>query len=526
MRETRRTPSRQHYFVTRPVKATHFLAQAAGLGGLTFVSSGLGFARELLIAEKFGASRVTDSYLVAVSVPMLIYTLFFGSGLNVSLVPRLAVALKEDAPRGRRIFAQFLSGAALCSGVGVVAILCFPGAFVRIFAPGLAHSAMAGDAVRSLSPLLFLFVVTYALGSFHCAADRAARWGLIMVVQNLTLVVVLIAIGARSGMAGLVAGTLAGAILALLVQGRIAVRDGFSEGWRNPFHAGPGREILTGMSAFALVAGLGGDYGTAQADIFLIRFFGSHMSAGSITLLALGNKLMGFPVVLIGAALGLALLPSLSVAVAARDLAQAGRQLSQALSFGLLVICPISIIYFDLGPAIVSAVFKHTALGANQVADLGQVLRGYAGAATGLVATLILNSYLAALRRTRTLIVIAVGVVSADAGLMWFLGIRYGIRGIALAVTAGSFLYCIALVAALMPEFSPQLRRILLKHSTLIAMGALGMHVFLVGAVRVYPLNTDSFFGRVIAPLLFGMAAYFGWLAIHRKRLQLAHGSW
>lgn len=506
---------------------THFLAQAAKLGGLTLISSGLGFARELLIARKYGASHITDSYLVAVSVPMLIYALFFGSGLNVSLVPRLAVALQEDQARGRAMFAQFLSGAALCSGVAVFLILWFPKIFVKIFAPGISHSIVAIEAVSSLSPLLFLFVVSYALGSFHCARDRASRWGLTLVVQNLTLVIVLLVVGARMGMAGLVIGTLGGALLALLVQAKVAATDGFHERWSDPFGAGPGRDILIGMSAFALVGGLGGDYGTTQADIFLIRFFGSHLGTGSITLLALGNKLMGFPVVLIGAALGLALLPSLSVAMAGQDQERAGQQLSQALSYGLLIICPISVIYFDLGAPIVNAVFLHTALGQNQVLELGQVLRAYSGAATAMVVMLILNSYLAALRRTRTLISAGIFAVLADAGLMGLLGQHYGARGIAFAVSAGSFLYCIVLAVVLVPQLSARVRGALLTHSALIGVGALGMHVFLIGAVRFSTFSSESFFGKAVMPLFVGMTVYLGWVALHRKRLQLApSGTW
>lgn len=504
------------------MKRKHFLIQAAKLGGLTLFSSILGFARELLIARDYGASHVTDSYLVAVSVPMLIYALFFGSGLNVSLVPKLAVALNQNEADGRAMFAQFLSGAGLCSAVAALIIGCFPTLFVTLFAPGIARSPMAKDAVRSLSPLLFLFVVSYALGSFHCARDRAARWGLILVVQNLTLVVVLLVLGARAGMTALLAGTLGGAMLALLVQARIAVRDGLREPWSNPFRPGRGRDVLLGMSAFALVAGLGGDYGTAQADIFLIRFFGSHLTTGSITLLALGNKLMGFPVVLIGAALGLALLPSLSVAIASHDSVRAGRQLAQAASCGLLLICPISVIYFDLAPPIVQGLFAHTALSSIQRAELAQILRAYAGAATGMVITLILNSYLAALRRTRALISAGISVVAADAALMWLFSRSYGAQGIALAVTTGAFLYCIVLVVLLAPELPVAVRSSLMARVLLVGAGALAMHFFLVAAVKIHAFSSQPVISSAVIPVFCGMAVYVGWLAFHRKRLQLA----
>src|SRR5216684_8490293 len=199
---------------------THFFAQAAKLGGLTLVSSALGFIREVMIARQFGASHFTDAYLVAVSVPTLVYALFFGSGLNVSLVPRLTALLMSDQARGRAMFAQFLSGAALCSGLGSCVILVTPGTFIRMFAPGIAQSAIAAEFVCILAPLLFLSVISFALGSFHCANNQASHWGLIPVVQNVTLVSVLLVCGTRWGMNGLLAGTIGGAFLAFLAQAR------------------------------------------------------------------------------------------------------------------------------------------------------------------------------------------------------------------------------------------------------------------------------------------------------------------
>src|SRR5437764_2660567 len=163
----------------------HLFAQAAGLGGLTLLSGALGFGREILIARNFGATHATDAYLVAIAVPVLIYALFFGSGLNVSLVPRLAVLLRQDQLKGRAVFAQFLSGAGFWGAVVSCLVLFLPAIFVRVFAPGLAQSAMAIEFLRTVSPLLFLFVVTYALGSFHCANDQVSHCGLIPVVHNI-----------------------------------------------------------------------------------------------------------------------------------------------------------------------------------------------------------------------------------------------------------------------------------------------------------------------------------------------------
>jgi hypothetical protein len=166
--------------------------------------------------------------------------------------------------------------------------------------------------------------------------------------------------------------------------------------------------------------------------------------------------------------------------------------------------------------------FAHTALSSLQRAQLAGILRSYAGAATGMVMTLILNSYLAASRRTRALISVAVSVVAADAALMWFLSRSYGAQGIALSVTIGTCLYCVVLLVLIFPGVPIQIRSTLLARVSLVGAGALAMHFFLVSVVKVHAFGSQPLISSAVIPVLCGMTVYVGWLAFHRKRLQFS----
>lgn len=502
------------------MKGSNFLFPAARLGGLTLLSSALGLARELLIARQLGANRSTDAYLVAVSIPVLMYALFFGSGLNVSLVPRLTVLLANEKQRGHKVFAQFLTGAALCSLAGSCILLASPQMFVRMFAPGMAQSVMAGEFLRILAPLVFLFVATYALGSFHCASGRLGQWGAIPVVQNAVLVSALLVAGRVWGVKALLLGTLVGALLSFLVQARTARNNNFSEPLLNPFQAGEGRDILIGMLPFALVGGMGGDFGTSQVDIFLIRFFASSLAPGSITLLTLGNKLMGLPVLLIGAALGLALLPGLSSTLSRGDRKEAGCQLSEAWFYALVLICPVAVIYFDLSAPVVRTIFRNTALAQSQLTGLAEILRAYAGAVMGLVLVYILNSFLAAQRRTRALIAAGLIAIQCDVVLMIILRARLGARGIALAISVGSLIYCAVLLGLVLMELPVPSRRLLLERTALVLAGTVAMHGGLIMATRVESIQFLSSYRGTLLPLLVGVTIYLAFIGVCRTRLQ------
>jgi len=498
----------------------HFLEQAAGLAGLAAISSLLGFAREILIAGRFGASSLTDAYLVALSVPMLIYALFFGSGLNVSLVPRLSQLCQDDLHAAEKLFAQFASAAALLSAAGSGVLWLFPSFFAHVFAPGMAGAAPTAHFVRVLSPLLFLLVLSFVVGSLHCARQQAQYWGLITAVQNGTLVVVLMTAVRAWGMRALLAGTIAGGLLALLVQLWAARGAGFHYRWANPFASGEGRTALISLLPFALAFGVGGDYGTTQADIFLIRFFASRLPPGSITLLALGNKLMALPVLFVGAALGLALLPSLSRAAGAGDRVRTSRLLSAGLSYALLLVAPAAVIAFDLGGPLASLAFRRAALSGAQLRELGHILRCYSGAVIGMSLVFVLNSYLAALRRTRCLIASGVCGVVLDAVLMNWLGHRYGAAGIAGAVSVGSLAYC-CLMLAWSKDALAAVRWLMAERALVIAMGLLGMHLLFRCAGQL-PSLAFAPIAQVLLPLAAGSTAYLAWVALLRHRLLLS----
>lgn len=499
----------------------NYLVQAARLGGLALVSSALGFCREILIARDFGATHVTDSYLVAVSVPMLTYALIFGSGLNVSLVPRLTATFRVSSSAGNKIFGQFLGGAALASLLVTTLILIFPRVCSHIFAPGIANSATTTEFVRGLSPLLYMFVISYAFGSFHCARQNASHWGLVTVVQNGTLVVGLLLLSTLWGTEVLIWGTIAGSFLALLVQASIARRDGFREPWQSAVGPGEGHRMLVGMLPFALTLGIGGDYGTSQADSFLTRFFASRLATGSITLLSLGNKIMALPVLLIGASLGVALLSPLSDSVAARDYEGASQAFVRALSYALVLACPIAVLYMDMGSPFAHLIFRKTVLTSVQVDELGTILRGYSGAVVGLAVAYVSNAYLAAFKRTKALIGAGIVTVGINALLMWLLRGSYRSPGIAAAVSIGSFCYSFVLIGLLAPWLDGNVRRELLKRCGLVLTGAAAMHVVLEGALRLNVLADVPWLGSAVFPAAAGILLYVGWLAFHRSRLRL-----
>ena len=502
--------------------SSHILNQARNIGLLTLTSSVLGFARELAIAHKFGATNSTDAYLVALSVPTTLYGLLFGSGLNLAVIPRLAYIFNNDPGAGRRTFAQFLSAVAVIGALISMLILLFPAPLIRVFAPGMAPSILTQQFTRTLSPLFFLFVGAYSLGSFQCAQNRTSSWALVGVTQNAIIVLGIFFVSGLLGFRSLILGTVAGALLALFVQAGLARHARFSEPWSLPLLGGQAMGILGTLLPFALVLGVGGDSGTSQADIFLIRFFASRLDPGSVTLLALGNKLMGLPVLLIGSAIGLALLPTATIYIGKNDLPGATERLVQAFGCACLLICPIAVFYWNLSGEIVSAVFRHGAITPVQVVELGKILRAYAGATVGLTLVYVLSSFMGVLRQTRGLIGTGILTIVLNAWLMRHLVAHYAAIGIAASVSIGSGSYCVVLLLLLTRRLGSGVLLRLLRSGFLICAGGLGMHLAIVVTRELNLCTSVPWLGKVAIPAMVALILYAAWVTFHRKRMALA----
>ncbi len=71
----------------RQVLRKQTVTQAALLiAAISFISKFVGFLREVLVANYFGATSTTDAFLVAMIIPLSILGLFSG-GFNTLIIP-------------------------------------------------------------------------------------------------------------------------------------------------------------------------------------------------------------------------------------------------------------------------------------------------------------------------------------------------------------------------------------------------------------------------------------------------------
>ncbi|WP_262402081.1 lipid II flippase MurJ [Actinomadura sp. CNU-125] len=145
------------------------MGRAAVLSGvLVAAGTGLGFLRDLVMAHLFGASRGTDAFLVAWTIPETVSPLLIEDAMALLMVPVVTRLLARGdglRPFARRTLPRLVAGLAV---VTVTLALAAP-AVVGLLAPGLPGHGPAVLCVR----LTAVTVVTFGVAGFMSATLRA-----------------------------------------------------------------------------------------------------------------------------------------------------------------------------------------------------------------------------------------------------------------------------------------------------------------------------------------------------------------
>jgi putative peptidoglycan lipid II flippase len=352
------------------------VARASGVLALGNIASRvLGLVRETVLANQFGASASVDAFNIALIIPRTIHDLLIAGHVNSAIVPVLSEAA---ATQGKDAFWKLVSVLVTLVTVIITALVIV----MQVFAPGLVAilgggsaletQQLAVDLLRLTSPaLLFLALFSlvsgtlYALRAFTLPAFAAA-------VFNGAVVITMVVLAPTIGITAAAVGWLVGALAQLALQ-----LPGLE--WRrlriafDPSHPGVRRiALLYAPVMLSLIL-----------DTFIRAFsynIASGTGSGNIGIMNWATTLIQFPHGLVGTAISLAILPTLSrqAALFAEGGAQAFKDtLGLGLRLVIVLILPATVGLFVMAHPIIGLVFEHGQFTAADTAIAVQALRYY-----------------------------------------------------------------------------------------------------------------------------------------------------
>jgi len=309
--------------------------------GLTLVSRFMGFARDLAVSYRMGASATpaADAYNAALAFPNLFRRFFAEGAFAAAFVPAYAKSLQRDGEEKADILAADAM-ATLAASTLIITIVCqlaMPWLMMLIspgFGWGTEKYKLAVLLTQITMPYLPCMAIVAHLSGVLNARDRFILSAGAPILLNIcTLAFILpqtTAVGAAQwGSIGVIVAGVAQA--ALLTWG--VNKSGAQVHWRLPRLTPEVRELIGKAIPGALAAS------ATQVNIFISGNLASHVPGGR-TWLATADRLYQLPLGLVGVAIGVALLPRLSRAVHSGDREDAQSAMDQGVTLAMALTLP------------------------------------------------------------------------------------------------------------------------------------------------------------------------------------------
>jgi putative peptidoglycan lipid II flippase len=423
----------------------NLLKAAATVSGLTLLSRITGLVRETMTAALFGASAMTDAFFVAFRLPNLLRRLFAEGAFSQAFVPILARLRQDHSDAQIQPLLDQVATALfwVLLAVGLAGVLAAP-ALVWATASGLAKDPAAFDAAVVMTRWMFPYITLISLVALAAGIlntwKRFALSAAAPVALNLSIIASAWALADRlsPSVYALAVGVMVGgaAQLGLQIWGlrrlgllpRIHLRC--AEAFRHPVT----REVLLKMGPAVLAVSV------AQISLLINTHIASRLAAGSVSWITFGDRLMEFPIALLGVALGTVLLPSLSAASARGDTDGYSQLLDWGLRLCVLFALPAMVGLGLMAKPLTALLFHYGRFDATDVIMTSRAVVGYSAGLLGLIAIKVLAPGFYARQDVKTPVKIALVVLAATQLMNLALVPRLAHAGLAWSISIAAWL--------------------------------------------------------------------------------------
>jgi len=387
------------------------LKSTAVVSLMTLMSRVLGFARDVVIAHYFGVTGKTDAFFVALRIPNLLRRLFGEGAFAQAFVP---VMVEYKTQRGDEELRELLDNTAgtlaavvaLVTAVGIVAAPWLILAFAPGFIDNPGQRLLAGDMLRITFPYALFITLTAFAGSVLNAHGKFWVPAVTPVFLNLSLIgcAMWLAPHLAEPIHALAWGVFIAGVVQLLFQvpflRQLRLLPRLRWGWA---HQGV-RRILRLM-----VPALFGS-SVAQVNIMFDTLVASFLLTGSVSWLFYADRLLEFPLGILGIALGTVILPSLSQRHSENNTEEFNRTLDWALRWMVVVGVPCAVGLLLLAAPILITLFQYGKFSGHDAQMSAASLVAYSTGLMGFLLVKVLAPAYYSRQDTRT--PVQVGVVA------------------------------------------------------------------------------------------------------------------
>lgn len=407
---------------------------------ITIVSKVLGFTREIALSFFYGASAISDAYLISLTIPNVIF-FFIGTGISTGFIPMYSKIThqygEDEGNRYTNNLVNILLG--ICTVITIVGVI-FTEPIVKLFASGFEGEVLA-LAIRftriSLVGIYFTGLI-YVFNGFLQIKGNYAAPALIGFPLNIVTILFII-ISSKVNTVLLPLGT----ILAAATQLLFLIPFLYRKKYKHRFVFDLKDQHIKNMLHLALPIIIG--VSVNQINVLVDRTIASQLAVGGISALNYANKLNGFIQGIFVISVSTAMYPLISKMAAEGNYNGLKKSIAEAIGSINLLVIPATIGAIIFAEPVVRLLFGRGAFDQQAISMTSVALLFYSIGMVGFGLREILSRAFYSMQDTKTPMINAAIALTINIVLNIILSRFLGIGGLALA-TSISAIFCTGLL--------------------------------------------------------------------------------
>ena len=413
--------------------------------GITLGSKVLGFIREMVIAAGFGASFYTDAYVVALTIPAVLFA-SVSRALQTTFIPIFNELLYQKEKKEAFRFANSALNTVIIfmALVSVIAFIFMP-QITRVIAPGFQ-----GEVHRLTVTLARIMICSGfvwgmvgitggMLNSFKLFGPPAAAG----IIYNIFIIGTVVIFSSTLGIKGLAVGTALGVAGQFLIQVPTLKKLGMT--WRRYLDLKDAALRKMGKLMIPVMAGSV----MAQLNVVVDRLLASQLPEGSIAALNFGNRLNGFVLGVFIMSFVTVIFPALSQKAAVGDNAGFQNIFLRGIKTVIFLTVPATVIILVFKVPLIRLLFERGAFNSEDTLITATAFLYYGVGLLAFGLRDVINVAFYAVQDTRTPMFFGIGCLLLNIILNLALIGPMGHGGLALATSLAGAAYVIVTIALL-----------------------------------------------------------------------------
>ncbi len=357
------------------------------VSSLTLISRVLGFVRDMLIAHYFGVNAATDAFFAAFRFPNFLRRLFAEGSFAQAFVPIISKHKNQDLSQ----IINKISGhlALLLFVLTLVGMIAAP-LLIMLCAAGFDWQSeqhiLATNLLQIMLPYGFLITLVAFFGSVLNAHSKFVIPAFTPALLNLSMITTTIWLAPffEKPIYALAVGVLLGGIIQLLFQFPALWRLNLVPRFQLDFHDVIVKRVMKNLlpTLFATSA--------TQINLLINTFLASFLATGSVSWLYYADRLLEFPLGILGSGLATVMLPKLAQSHIENNPKHFSMTIDWGLRWVVLLGIPATMGLILLAEPILSALFESAEFTASDVHASARSLQGYSFGLVGFLSVKIL----------------------------------------------------------------------------------------------------------------------------------------